>query len=192
MAGTEKGRCTRLLRRMTWLTAVTLVVLLGAAGAILMTTGQVRAQPPLPAPVIPGISLPPQLTIPGVFPEIAPAPPQPLKSVGERALEVAETKIGAPYRTGADGPNAFDCSGLVQWSYGQVGVQLPRTSYDQLAAGTPVPLDALRPGDMVSFYGGGHSALYAGDGDVVHAATSGTGVVRSPLDRMPATAARRF
>ena len=115
-----------------------------------------------------------------------------MKSIGERALEVAETKVGSAYRGGATGPDAFDCSGLVQWSYRQVGVDVPRTSYAQLEAGTPVSLDALQPGDLVSFYGGGHSALYAGDGTVVHASTGGEGVVRSAMAQMPVTGARRF
>ncbi|PSR58373.1 hydrolase [Nocardia sp. MDA0666] len=192
MAGTEAGRCTRRLRRKAWSTAASLVVLLGAAGTMVATAGPARADSPFPAPVIPGISLPPQFTIPGLFPEIHPAPPETMKSIGERALEAAESKIGSAYISGATGPDAFDCSGLVQWAYRQVGVDLPRTSYDQLSAGTPVDLATLQPGDLVSFYGGGHSALYAGDGTVVHAATSGEGVIRSAIGQMPVTGARRF
>lgn len=192
MAGTEAGRCTRFPGRRAWSTAATLVVLFGAAGTMVATAGPAHADSPIPAPVVPGIPLPPQFTIPGLFPEIHPAPPEPMKSVGERALEAAESKIGSAYRSGATGPDAFDCSGLVQWAYRQVGVDLPRTSYDQLTAGTPVDLDALQPGDLVSFYGGGHSALYAGDGTVVHAATSGEGVIRSALAQMPVAGARRF
>ncbi|NKY84061.1 C40 family peptidase [Nocardia veterana] len=192
MAGTAEGRCTRLLHRSAWSTAVALAVLAGAAGTATITAAPVSAQSPLPAPVVPGISPLPQIAIPGLIPEIQPAPPETPKSLGERALEAAESKLGSSYRTGAAGPDAFDCSGLVQWSYRQVGVELPRTSYDQLSAGVPVPLDALQPGDLVSFYGGGHSALYAGDGTVVHAATSGEGVIRSAIAQMPVTAARRF
>ncbi|MCC3315973.1 Probable endopeptidase cgR_2070 precursor [Nocardia africana] len=192
MAGTEAGRCTRFLGRKAWSTATTLVVLFGAAGTMVATAGPAHADSPPPAPVVPGILLPPQFIIPGLFPEIHPAPPEHMKSVGERALEAAESKIGSAYRSGAAGPDDFDCSGLVQWAYRQVGVDLPRTSYDQLSAGTPVDLDALQPGDLVSFYGGGHSALYAGDGAVVHAATSGEGVIRSAIAQMPVTGARRF
>ncbi|MGH8883102.1 MAG: C40 family peptidase [Stackebrandtia sp.] len=192
MAGTDEGRCTRRLRHKAWSAAATLIVSIGAGTAILVTAGPVQAQSPFSAPVVPGISLPPGLVIPGLFPDISPAPSVPEETLGERALQAAETKLGAAYRGGATGPDAFDCSGLVQWSYRQVGRELPRTSYGQLEAGTPVSLDALRPGDLVSFYGGGHSALYAGDGTVVHAATSGTGVVRSEMAEMPATAARRF
>ncbi len=160
----------------------------------------------LPMPtIVPAIELPligvlPEIEIPflGDIPQImprAPTPPAaviPQRSAGEMAVDAARTKIGSEYSYGAVGPDSFDCSGLVQWSYEQAGVELPRTSYDQLAVGTPVPLDELRPGDMVSFYGGSHSALYAGDGKVIHASTYGTGVTTSPLSSMPVTGARRF
>lgn len=102
------------------------------------------------------------------------------------------SKLGAPYVYGAAGPNAFDCSGLVQWAYREAGMELPRTSGAQLNAGAPVSLDALQPGDLISFYGGGHSGLYAGDGNVVHASTSGTPVMIAPISSMPVTGARHF
>ncbi|WP_433659151.1 C40 family peptidase [Nocardia sp. CA-128927] len=130
---------------------------------------------------IPGIKLPNPL-----HPQVAP-----MKTTGDVAVEAARAKIGAGYGTSA-GPDVFDCSGLVQWSYEQAGVSVPRTSYDQLAAGTPVSQEDLRPGDLVSFYGGGHSALYAGDGKVIHASTYGTGVVESPMSSMPFAGACRF
>nr|WP_245549237.1 C40 family peptidase [Nocardia exalbida] len=160
----------------------------------------------LPVPtIIPAIEIPllgalPEIELPFLaeFPDImprAPTPPAaviPQKSAGEMAVDAARTKLGSDYSYGAVGPDSFDCSGLVQWSYEQAGVELPRTSYDQLATGTPVPLDELQPGDVVSFYGGSHSALYAGDGKVIHASTYGIGVTTSPLASMPATGARRF
>ncbi|WP_330184892.1 NlpC/P60 family protein [Nocardia sp. NBC_01503] len=141
--------------------------------------------------------LPPLVGIPGVSDGAGPVPApmpaaMPKRTVGERAAEAARTRLGASYSTGAVGPDAFDCSGLVQWSYRQAGVELPRTSYSQLAAGTPVSVDELQPGDLVSYYGGGHSALYVGDGQVVHAASYGSGVKLSPVDNMPITGARRF
>ncbi|WP_416382832.1 C40 family peptidase [Nocardia abscessus] len=143
---------------------------------------------------LPEIELPFLADIPQIMPR-APTPPAtviPQKTAGEMAVDAARTKLGADYNYGAVGPDSFDCSGLVQWSYDQAGVDLPRTSYDQLATGTPVPLDDLQPGDMVSFYGGSHSAIYAGDGKVIHASTYGTGVTTSPLSSMPVTGARRF
>ncbi|MFF0490691.1 C40 family peptidase [Nocardia sp. NPDC004068] len=136
----------------------------------------------------PGIALPPGFEIPGFNPP-AIAPEQ---SVGQRAVDAAMTKLGAPYVYGASGPNAFDCSGLVKWSYEQAGLELPRTSYDQLAAGTPVSLDDLQPGDVVSFYGGSHSGLYVGDGNVIHASTAGKPVAIASMSTMPVAGARRY
>lgn len=123
------------------------------------------------------------------FPGNVPASP---RSAGEIALDAARSKLGSDYVFGETGPDAFDCSGLVQWSYQQAGVELPRTSYEQLAVGTPVSLDELRLGDLVSFYDGDHSALYAGEGEVIHASTEGVGVIMSPLSDMPIAGARRF
>ncbi|MFR9753241.1 C40 family peptidase [Nocardia sp. 004] len=144
---------------------------------------------------IPGLELPAPAPLPVPAPEALPAPAPftaPTKSVGEIALDAAMSKIGSPYVYGAAGPNSFDCSGLVQWSYRQAGRELPRTSGAQLAAGAPVSMNNLRPGDLISFYGGGHSGLYAGNGNVVHAATSGTPVQISPISSMPVAGARRF
>ncbi|MEV0295934.1 C40 family peptidase [Nocardia sp. NPDC050710] len=140
-----------------------------------------------------GIELPFLSGIPGVQPPATPGPSvAPQKSKGALAVEAARAKIGSGYRMGSVGPDAFDCSGLVQWSYSQVGVDVPRTSYQQLASGTPVSQDDLQPGDVVSFYGGGHSALYAGDGKVIHAGTYSTGVTEAPMASMPFAGARRF
>ncbi|MET7772969.1 NlpC/P60 family protein [Nocardia sp. NPDC005366] len=125
----------------------------------------------------------PQVPAPYVAPE---------KSSGELAVEAARGKLGTNYGMGGTGPDTFDCSGLVQWSYAEAGVATPRTSYDQLAAGTPVSREDLQPGDLVSYYGGGHSALYEGDGKVIHASTYGVGVTESPVDSMPFAGARRF
>ncbi|MEV6767527.1 NlpC/P60 family protein [Nocardia sp. NPDC051030] len=141
-------------------------------------------------------SIPTLTGIPGLTDAAAVPAPMPVvtlnKTTGQRAVEAARSKLGAYYSSGAVGPDAFDCSGFVQWSYRQAGVELPRTSYSQLAAGTPVPLDQLEPGDLVSFYGGGHSAMYVGDGQVIHATTYGQGVQISPIDNMPVSGARRF
>ncbi|MEU8897993.1 NlpC/P60 family protein [Nocardia sp. NPDC048505] len=114
------------------------------------------------------------------------------ESTRSAALEAARSRLGADYRAGSNGPDSFDCSGLVQWSYEQAGSDVPRTSYEQLSTGTPVELDELEPGDLVSYYDGGHSALYAGDGEVIHASTSGGGVEMTSIDSMPVTGARRL
>ena len=158
-------------------------------GAVALGAVLAPAAPALAAPVeIPGVGT---FEIPGL-PAPAPLPAPALQqSAGEKALQAAESKIGSPYVYGAAGPNAFDCSGLVQWAFGQAGVGVPRTSQAQVSAGTPVAQSDLRPGDIVSFYGGGHSAIYAGNGNVVHAATSGQPVAIAPLSSMPYAGARR-
>lgn len=113
-------------------------------------------------------------------------------SIGERAAAAAESKVGSPYVWGASGPNAFDCSGLIQWAYSQAGVQLPRTSYDQAGAGHAVSLDSLQPGDIVIYNGGGHAAIYVGDGQIVHATTSGVPVKYASMNVMDIAGARRI
>ncbi|MEU1982597.1 C40 family peptidase [Nocardia sp. NPDC019395] len=146
-------------------------------------TFEVPNEVPIPAG-IPGLEAP---DAPGAPPFVTPT-----KTAGDLALDAALSKVGSPYVYGAAGPDAFDCSGLVQWSYRQAGRELPRTSDAQLSAGSPVSIDNLQPGDVVSFYGGGHSGLYAGDGNIVHASTSGTPVQLAPISSMPIAGARRY
>lgn len=122
----------------------------------------------------------------------APASVAPILSAGQQALQAAESKLGAPYVYGAAGPDAFDCSGLVQWAYKQAGLNLPRTSYDQAAAGWSVARDDLQVGDVISFYGGSHSGIYAGNGNVIHASTAGQPVKLVPVSSMPFDGARRY
>src|SRR5690606_36804644 len=111
------------------------------------------APPPLVAPQKPlgaaALHAAPAEGRPPVVPAAPFAPPPfvaPQKTLGEVALDAALSKVGSPYVYGAAGPNAFDCSGLVQWAYRQAGRELPRTSGAQLAAGVPVSLDNLQPG----------------------------------------------
>ncbi|MEU4345207.1 C40 family peptidase [Nocardia sp. NPDC023852] len=171
----------------------------GAAtiGAFLLPATPASAQP-VTIPGVGTIEVPNEIQIPQGIPGLqlpAPAPLPffaPKTSAGEVALDAAMSKVGAPYVYGAAGPDAFDCSGLVQWSYRQAGMELPRTSGAQLASGAPVSLDDLQRGDVVSFYGGGHSGLYAGDGNIVHASTSGTPVQVAPISSMPVAGARRY
>ncbi|WP_028477442.1 C40 family peptidase [Nocardia sp. CNY236] len=174
----------------------------GAVGAATIGAFLLPAAPASAQPVtIPGVGtfeIPDGIQLPHPLPGLELPGPAPLpftppkKSVGELALDAAMSKVGSPYVYGAAGPNSFDCSGLVQWSYRQAGRELPRTSGAQLASGTPVSLGALRVGDVISFYGGSHSGLYAGDGNVVHAATPGTLVHVAPISSMPVAGARRF
>ncbi len=132
----------------------------------------------------------------------APAPPAGVRvvttpvakaAVSTSALDFAMSKIGAPYRWGAAGPDAFDCSGLVKWSFGQAGVSLPRTSRAMSRVGTPVAKADLRPGDLVFFYTPVHHvAIYVGNGEVVHASTSSSPVKVAELAAMPFHSARRI
>ncbi|WP_431950063.1 C40 family peptidase [Nocardia lijiangensis] len=176
----------------------------GAVGAATIGAFLLPAAPASAQPVtIPGVGtfdVPNEIPIPAEIPGVqlgtvpgAPLPfVAPQKTLGEVALDAAMSKLGSPYVYGAAGPNSFDCSGLVQWSYRQAGMELPRTSGAQLGAGTAVSMDDLQLGDLVSFYGGGHSGLYAGDGNVIHASTSGTPVMIASISSMPFAGARRF
>src|SRR5690606_6582649 len=109
------------------------------------------------------------------------------------ALEHAMSKIGAPYRYGAAGPNAFDCAGLVSWAFKRAGVSLPRTSRAMSKVGTPVSRDQLRPGDLVFFYKPvSHVGIYIGNGKIVHASNKKSPVKVSDMSRMKFNSARRI
>ncbi|MCX4095226.1 C40 family peptidase [Nocardia sp. alder85J] len=109
------------------------------------------------------------------------------------ALSIAGTQVGKPYEWGATGPIAYDCSGLVQWAFRQVGVSLPRTTYQQARAGSPVPISALSPGDVVVLNrDGSHVGIYAGEGMVLNAYDRGFPVGLTPLNRFAIFAVRRF
>ena len=113
-------------------------------------------------------------------------PGGPAASTGAVALLTAQSRIGTPYRYGGSGPDAFDCSGLVAYSYRQAGVTVPRTTAQQYAVARPVPQRDLRPGDLVFFRLSGrevsHVGIYAGDGQFVHAPQTGGQVRTANLD----------
>lgn len=125
--------------------------------------------------------------------EPAPAQYAVQESRGQQILDAATSKIGTPYVWGAAGPSSFDCSGLTSWAYRQAGITIPRTSGAQIAGGTRVAKEDLQPGDIVAFYSGAsHVGIYAGNGQVVHAPSSGTTVSFAPLDSMPFYGATRY
>lgn len=117
--------------------------------------------------------------------------------VANSALGYAISKIGSAYSYGAAGPNAFDCSGLMYWSFKQVGITIPRSSGGQAAGGTYVDRANLQPGDLVFFSassGGGisHVGMYVGGGRMVHAGTPATGVQYASINIMYYVTARRY
>ena len=114
-------------------------------------------------------------------------------SVGAKALAAARTRLGMPYVWGAAGPTSFDCSGLTSWAFKQAGVTLPRTSSAQSTVGTPVSKAQLQPGDLVFFYSPvSHVGIYVGNGQILHASTSGQPVKISDMSTMPFHNARRI
>jgi cell wall-associated NlpC family hydrolase len=171
-----------------------------AFGAVLPSTTMAAAPAAAPAQ---SVSIPseflPQAPAPAVAPVVStPVAPAALATPAApgaltlSAMKVALGKIGSPYRWGAAGPNAFDCSGLVKYSFAQMGISLPRTSRAMSRIGTPVSKANLRPGDLVFFYTPvSHVAIYIGGGKVVHASTSSSPVKISNLSAMPFHNARR-
>ncbi|MFJ2516889.1 C40 family peptidase [Streptomyces griseoviridis] len=117
-------------------------------------------------------------------------------ATGSAASVIAFVKaqVGDAYVSGGTGPNSWDCSGLVQAAFKQVGVSLPRVSQDQSTAGTQVSLSNLQPGDILYWGGAGsayHVGVYVGDGMFVGAQNPSTGVVERPLSYDPPTGAVR-
>ncbi|MFJ7960787.1 NlpC/P60 family protein [Streptomyces sp. NPDC096319] len=111
---------------------------------------------------------------------------------GAEALRFAVGQIGKPYEWGAEGPEAYDCSGLTQQAWAAAGRELPRTSQEQWATLPRVPLAELRPGDLVVYFPGAtHVALYLGEGLVVQAPRPGGKVKVSPLAANPLLGAVR-
>lgn len=99
-------------------------------------------------------------------------PPKP--TLGERAASIALKAVGVPYRWGgASLAGGFDCSGLVHWAYGRLGIELPHSSYALFDQGRRVAQGRMKPGDVLFFSGLGHVGLYLGRGRMVHAPHSG-------------------
>jgi cell wall-associated NlpC family hydrolase len=107
------------------------------------------------------------------------------------ALDAAKSKLGSEYVWGASGPRSFDCSGLAQWAYKQAGIEIPRTSFEQMHVGKPVAYEDLKPGDLVITNGGGHVQMYAGNGNVIQAPQSGETVSYAHLNPNEIVTARR-
>lgn len=112
---------------------------------------------------------------------------------GLGALAAATTQTGKMYEWGATGPDTWDCSALVQWAFRQVGVILPRTTWEQAEVGVAVPRYALSPGDVVIINpDASHVGIYAGMGQVLNAYGAGVPVGLTPLDQFHIYSIRRF
>ena len=112
--------------------------------------------------------------------------PAPAEGVNQAIVNTAMSAVGSPYRYGGDGPTAFDCSGLVVYSYQAAGVKVPRTSALQFKASTPISIEEARPGDLLFFsYSNkvSHVGIYLGNQQFVHAPSSGGHVSVQSLEQ---------
>ncbi|MEU6947282.1 C40 family peptidase [Streptomyces sp. NPDC046316] len=111
---------------------------------------------------------------PGAAPEA-----QAATSHAGKALNVAASKKGSPYKYGASGPTRFDCSGLTLYSYKKAGKSLPRTAQQQYNKTRHISASSRQKGDLVFFHSGGrvyHVGIYAGSGKIWHSPKSGSWV----------------
>ncbi|GJF16865.1 endopeptidase [Mycolicibacterium cyprinidarum] len=173
--------------------------------ALTPTQREVLAAMP-PAPPAPPAAAPP-----GQDPAILAAPPAPDLLPGLPAaippgdmappgapysstvIQAALSRIGSPYSWGGSGPGAFDCSGLVMWSFQQAGISLPHSSQALAHGGQAVSTDQMQPGDLVTYYSdASHVGIYIGDGMMVHASTYGVPVRVAPVNNAPIYNVRRY
>ncbi|NUR04307.1 MAG: C40 family peptidase [Streptomyces sp.] len=106
-------------------------------------------------------------------------------------VDIAKGELGVPYVWGGASTSGFDCSGLMQWIYGQAGIKIPRTSREQKKAGISVPLSQAQPGDLLlyTYYGSAsnpppdnHIGMYVGPGQMIDAPRPGKSVEYDPID----------
>jgi len=113
------------------------------------------------------------------------ASPGPVANTHQRgaaaAIAYAKAQLGKPYQWGAAGPDAFDCSGLIMRAWQAGGIALPRTTYQQVNAGTRITRAQLQPGDLVFSNNDGHVQMYIGNGRVIEAPRTGATVQYASL-----------
>ncbi len=98
----------------------------------------------------------------------------------QTVVNAAKSQIGKPYVWGATGPNAYDCSGLVQYAYSQAGKNIGRTTYQQAGAGQHVSVSQAQAGDIL-MWGDYHDAIYVGNNQYVHAPQPGQNVTQATI-----------
>jgi peptidoglycan DL-endopeptidase CwlO len=108
-------------------------------------------------------------------------PIPPSSTLGGQAVAIAMQYLGTPYVWGGQSPSGFDCSGFTMYVWAQLGVSLPHNAAAQYGYGSPVPSNALEPGDLVFFDGLGHVGIYVGNGAFIHAPHTGDVVKISSL-----------
>lgn len=101
-------------------------------------------------------------------------------STAQTVVSAAQSQIGKPYVWGATGPNAYDCSGLVQYAYSQAGKNVGRTTYQQAGAGQHISVSQAQPGDIL-MWGDYHDAIYVGNNQYVHAPQPGQNVTQASI-----------
>ncbi|MEL7312856.1 MAG: C40 family peptidase [Pseudomonadota bacterium] len=107
------------------------------------------------------------------------------RDIGWIVASLAQEQVGAPYRFGGSTPAGFDCSGLVNFAYGQAGMSVPRTTETLWRRARPIPLNEAQPGDLVFFNvegKPGHVGVFVGDGYFVHAPSTGRSVTTQSLN----------
>ncbi|CAL9496148.1 hypothetical protein SUDANB171_03327 [Streptomyces sp. enrichment culture] len=111
--------------------------------------------------------------------------PAPASGSAAAVISFVQSQLGDAYVMGATGPDAWDCSSLVQAAYASAGISLPRTSQPQSTSGTQVSLSNLQPGDILYWGSAGsayHVAIYVGGGQFIGAQNSSTGVVQRDME----------
>ncbi len=101
-------------------------------------------------------------------------------STAQTVVSAAQSQIGKPYVWGATGPNAYDCSGLVQYAYSQAGKNVGRTTYQQAGSGQHISVSQAQPGDIL-MWGDYHDAIYVGNNQYVHAPQPGQNVTQASI-----------